>query len=309
MHGERLLRPAAGVEPVDITGWEDVPKPGSDLLPTLAHQIPAAQTSPKVQGLRRYSWLRYQLLQAAAREVFKQAPQSLLLLDDLYLAGRFYPHPSSRVLHGIDFLVREEALKTVSNRLAELGWRKPSWGDSSFWTEWRNAEDVRLRLHTSWLNYAAPRADHVFEKAQTWQGFQVLDPGRQLCRCGWQGADHLWLLDIDTLSRHERITIPDEFAPLLTAWSQTSLKILGRTPNFEAPTAARWTPARWALRVSHRGRHFFTQMVEQLAMELVSDKLYGWPWQWSEAICRRWSLSTGWQIPGAAWSRLKGDWR
>jgi hypothetical protein len=186
---------------------------------------------------------------------------------------------------------------------------KPPWGESRFWTEWRNSEDLRLRLHNSWLEFAEPRLDLVFAEAETWQGFRVLNPGRQLCRCGWQGADHLWLLDVEILSRQEGIAVPEEFEPLIAAWNQVSQKALGRQLKAEPRAGVRWTPAQWALVVSHRGRHVIATMVEQLAMELVSKKLFGWPAQWSQALCRRWSLAGGWQIPAAAWSRWKGDWR
>ena len=309
MTWERLLRQATGVEPVEVTDWETIPKPDSDLLPTLADRLPAALASPRLQGLKRYTWARYQLLQAAAREVFALAPESLLLLDDLYLAGRFFPKPSSRVLHGIDFLVRTDDLQAVSQSLEDSGWRKPPWGETRFWTEWRNSEDLRLRLHKSWLEFADSCPDRIFEEAETWQGFRVLNPGRQLCRCGWQGADHLWLLDVDTLSRLESIAVPREFEPLIAAWNQASQKMLGHHLALELPASARWTPAQWALVKSHRGRHFLAKLVEQLAMELVSRQMFGWPGQWSQALCRRWSLANGWQIPGAAWSRWKGDWR
>ena len=309
MTWQRLLRQATGVEPVDTLGWEAIPKPESDLLPTLADQLPATLVSPRIQGLRRYTWARYQLLQAKAREVFALAPESLLLLDDLYLAGRFYPNPSSRVLHGIDFLGRTEDLQSVSRYLEDSGWRQPPWGESRFWKEWRNSDDLRLRLHTSWLEFGDPCADLVFEEAETWQGFRVLNPGRQLCRCGWQGVDHLWLLDVETLSRHESTTVPGEFEPLIAAWNKASLKVLGHRLSYAPRASTRWTPAQWALVKSHRGRHFMTKMVEELAMELVSRRLFGWPGQWTQALCRRWSLDNGWQIPGAAWSRWKGDWR
>lgn len=305
-----LLRQALGLEFATEAGWEQMERPYSELLPSIAEVMEPSVLSARAKGLKKYTWLRYQLALTEAQNVYALAPDRLLLADDLHLVRLCYPSPSARVITGIDFLLHPEGVPGLNAQLAELGWRKPEWADPPGERHWMGKESILLRLHSEWLHYWRAPWDFVFEQSLEHDGLRGLSPEHQLCRTCRQGPSHLWPLDAHYLLRkfpecaHH---LPAPLQVLNKAWNRGYQTEVGAALGL--PERACRTFAEWVLQVTSEHRNPYTLMPQEMALELAADGEAGWPTQWLRAVCRRWGLQSAAEIPWAFWKRLRGDFR
>lgn len=305
-----LLRQALGLEAASEAGWEQLERPYSELLPSIAEVMDPSTLSARAKGLKKYTWLRYQLALTEAQKVLAMAPHHLLLADDLHLAGLCYPSPSARVLTGIDFLLHPAVTPALNSQLCELGWRKPDWADPPGESHWMGKESILLRLHTEWLHYWRAPWDFVFEQSVEHHGFRGLSPAYQLCRSCRQGPSHLWPLDAHYLLRkfpecaHH---LPRPLQVLARAWNRGYQREVGASLGL--PERGSRTLAEWVLQASSEGSDPYTRMLQEMALELAANGESGGPMQWLHAVCRRWGLGSVAEIPWALWKRLRGDFR
>ena len=303
-----LIRQAVGQEPPAEQAWEDLGPPESELLPSIASLIPRDRISAKARGLKKYTWLRYQLCVSEARKIYESAPESLLLIDDLNLILSCYPGPSYRAITGIDFLVRPDSLIDWNSKLTALGWQKPPWGDPVGTACWVGKESLMLRLHERWLEHWCGSWDFVFRESVIRDGMASMADSHQLCRVFLQGQPHLQFLDAHYLlakSLDFALALPRPFDMLCGRWSQRFEQATGVSTGLCWRSPA--TLAEWALKCTDGHLDLYRRMIGELALELSSCGEAGWPGQWTQAVCRRWSLSSPREIPRELWQRLRGD--
>jgi len=291
-----LVRQAVGTVPPEESRWEQLHYPETELLPTVVSRLSSEELSPKAKGLKRYTWLRYQLAQKEADKLSEQFPQTLLLTDDLNLAENVYPEPTGRVLTGLDFLVRPGRRAEVESRLTALGWGKPTWPDNGETSYWTGPESLLLRLHTHWMAHGPLPEEEWFEAG-------ALSPPHQLCRTCWQGPLHLWLVD----AHHLKSELPENFQFLGSRLNKLSRQQVGK--SLDLPEVLPVNLAQWALHTTLRRPGFASKLLQELALQLVTQEKPGLPHQWLNALCTRWSLTSYTQIPKATWRRLRGDFR
>ena len=300
-----LLRQAVGQEPPGEEDWEELRLPESELLPSIASLIPGDAISAKARGLKKYTWLRYQLSLSEARKVYELAPESLLLMDDLNLVLGCYPGPSYRVITGIDFLLKPGF---SLHGLEALGWQKPSWSDPPGMACWLGKDALMLRLHERWLeNWCSPW-DFVFQESVSRDGMTSMAPSHQLCRVFQQGKPHLQILDAHYLLTHSPDAVsnlPRPFQVLCRRWNERFKEVVGVSPGLTSAPPA--TLAEGLLTFTDGHTDMYRKMIGELALELASYGEAGWPNEWIRALCRRWNLAGPRQIPWALWRRLRGD--
>jgi hypothetical protein len=303
-----LVCQAVGAEPAHESNWEALQAPETDLLPSVLARIDSSATSSRAKGLKRYTWLRYQLALSEARNVASLAPEELVLMDDLHLSTNVYSHPSARVLYGIDFLVRPQVYSNLEEQLPDLGWSKPSWPDGPDYQEWRGPDELRLRFHSSWLEHDRRDIGPIFQRARDGaHDLLALAHEDQLVRTCWRGHSHLWLVDAWNLrARLDEMSLPRELASLGRRWNRLCCQTTGRSLELTWQGESK-NLAQLLLGRCHRRGHPYTDLVEQLAMELVTTNQAGWPGQWMRRLCERWALESSAQVPLAFWHRWRGD--
>lgn len=304
------MRQAVGSEPAEELDWPALHRPETDLLPTVVNRLDPSQISDRAKGLKRYTWLRYQLALKEARKVASLNPDGLLLVDGLHLASSFYEHPSARALFGIDFLVWESTEGKIAATLRDLGWRKPDYPDGFGFSEWQGPESLRLRFHTHWLNHHQAPLEDIFERSELRDGLRTLAAIDQFCRTCWQAPSHLWLVDAHAMLKKKPglfRSVPEELVGAAVRWNALSLATVGVPMSSGVRRLGSWTPVQWTLSRLHRRGDIYSTLLEELAMQLLSQGKAGWPHHWVEALCRRWALSSPLQLPAAFWSRWRGD--
>lgn len=299
---KQLLPAALGLKPLPSIDWELVNGPASELLPLLAWRL-GAEAPPRLKGLLRHTWSRYQWLLDEARQICSLTQHPLLLIDDLALAGRWYPSPSARSLHGLDLLVPRSALPELAAQLEEKGWQRPAWSSPPEYSEWRSKRGVRLRLHWDWLPDTPQHQIHqVWSCALDHEGMRVPSAQDQFWRCCWTGPEPLWLVDAWLLLNSEGSDgwqVPPALNPLLRRWSQIFRHRLGVSVRLPQP---RNQPGRsladQVLALSHRRSGRGSRLLEELARDLRRADLPGYPTEWLRALCQRWKLRSLSQLPG-----------
>ena len=283
--------------------WEELESPESLLLPTVAWKF--GQDAPKnLKGLVRYGWCRYQLLLLRARQVAELTEQPTLLMDDLLLAKAFYPHPGSRVVHGIDLLVSPEGQDELRRSLQSRGWSLEPWRPEAF-CELRSADDIRVRLSVQWLPDC--RLPSPIDSREQGRVLKYLTAEEQLYRSCWCDKDPLAVVDV-----HQILTtiVGREMSPhpLLTpalAEVESHLRRLGLEPEFPPPS--RPNLALSVLRRTFRLKTRTAVFLHELATEILLADGQGWPKEWWRELCRRWGISSPFELPFELWRRYRSD--
>lgn len=306
-----LICQAVGASKAEENGWEALHHPETDLLPAIAARLGDGLGSPKAQGLKRYTWIRHRLLLEHAQRVASLDHEALLLCDDLNLGGSFYPHPSARVIQGIDFIANTDWDLRHAESLRRLGWEKPKWADRAGQSEWYLPDATRLRFHHTWLGHDPTPLVTFFEKATVNQaGLSALSAPHQLYRTCRQGPEHLWMVDAAAMLESQpdlREFVPGCFGCLAWRWNQLFGQTTGTELGLAFPPRSDWNIAQWLLALSHRRTHAYGKFFEELSIELLNRGKSGRLAEWLDLVRNRWSLDRNREIPHAFLRRLRGD--
>jgi signal peptidase I len=140
-----------------------------------------AGTARALDRLYVQSLLRAESIQRQTSEVaraFADAGIPLMALKGVYLARTVYPDPALRPMADIDLMVPRDALSTLPELLAPLGYRLGSSARRSRWDEWWAdgelctfvAEGRRpLEFHAALGSRSWPRPAAVWKRAVAWE--------------------------------------------------------------------------------------------------------------------------------------------
>jgi len=304
---KRLQLAALGLSPVPDWDWQELEPPAGLWLPLLAWRL-GEQAPPRLKGLLRYTWARYQSRVFEVRQIVSICRGPCLVIDDLALATCYYPSPSSRSLEGIDLLPSEEDRHKLENWLLEQGWTRPPWPVPPHYSELRSATQERLRLHRCWLPWGPDRAWEagVWERAVERQNLLFPAPEDLWWRLGCMSDSRLWLTDMMCLCQQLPDlgrSVPPQLEPALWRWNQIARRQLGRDlVNPEFPKGS-WSLADWVLALHHRRSPRWARLWEQLSWKLKARGQWGFPLEWIRACRDHWNLDSPWQLPMEALRR------
>lgn len=297
-----VARASLGLAPAPNLEWETAPPALSPWLPMLAWQL-GEQAPARLKGLLRHHWARYQVSLQQLRQIREQTEAPCMVLDDLALAGQYYPAPATRTLEGLDLYLAREAADLLKARLLEVGWSVPPWPDPMGFQELRNPQGSRLRLHHLWLPSAPePEPPGLWERAH--QAEDWLWPARQdlIWRCAWRAASPLWVADLYWLGSPSA-SPPAGLEPILWRCRQLARQGWGVDLLPGKYALANWGLVDWALALSHGRSTRWAWLIQDLARDLRARGRAGLPGDWLESCCRLWNLKSPWQIPAKAWQR------